>query len=58
VLLLLQGFGGHNLFRYTWLWYGAFQGIAMHCLACRAAEATDAGFEEQPWTSLHPSPVA
>jgi O-antigen ligase len=31
VLLLLMGFGGHNLFRYTWIWYGAFQAVAMRC---------------------------
>jgi O-antigen ligase len=32
LLLLLMGWGGHNLFRYTWLWYGAFQAIALQCL--------------------------
>ena len=32
VLLLLMGFGGHNLYRYTWMWFGAFQAIAMHLL--------------------------
>jgi O-antigen ligase len=31
-LLLFMGFGGHNLFRYTWLWYGAFQAIALQQL--------------------------
>lgn len=31
-LLLVMGLGGHNLFRYTWLWYGAFQTIALYCL--------------------------
>ena len=30
MLLLLMGFAGHNLFRYTWIWYGAFQAIALH----------------------------
>ena len=29
MLLLLMGFAGHNLFRYTWIWYGAFQAIAL-----------------------------
>lgn len=33
VLLLLLGMAAHNLFRYTWEWYGAFQAIAIHC--CR-----------------------
>jgi O-antigen ligase len=31
VLLLVQGLGGHNLFRYNWLWFGAFQAIALKC---------------------------
>jgi O-antigen ligase len=31
-LLLLMGWGGHNLFRYHWLWYGAFLVIAADCL--------------------------
>lgn len=30
-LLLLMGIGGHNLYRYTWMWFGAFQAIALHC---------------------------
>jgi O-antigen ligase len=32
VLLLLLGLAGHSLYRYTWLWYGAFQAIALNCL--------------------------
>jgi O-antigen ligase len=32
LLLLLLGWGGHNLYRYTWLWMGAFQSIAMASL--------------------------
>jgi hypothetical protein len=36
-LLLLQGLGGHNLFRYNWLWYGGFllilrQRVERRCL--------------------------
>ena len=31
LMLLLMGWGGHNLFRYTWLWYGGFLIIARHC---------------------------
>ncbi len=30
-LLLLLGIGGHNLYRFTWLWYGAFLAIAVRC---------------------------
>jgi len=29
VLLLLEGFFGHNLFRFNWLWYAAFLIIAL-----------------------------
>jgi O-antigen ligase len=32
VLLLLMGLAGHNLYSYRWLWLGAFQAIALHCL--------------------------
>jgi len=37
-LLLFFGFGGHNLYRYTWLWFGGFEVIAMHCFLQRANE--------------------
>lgn len=30
VLLLFMGIGGHNLYRYNWLWFGAFQAVAIH----------------------------
>jgi O-antigen ligase len=32
VLLLVMGLAGHFLFRYTWLWFGAFEVIALACL--------------------------
>jgi len=41
VLLLFCGFGGHNLYRYTWLWFGAFQAIALHCLMRRNEKLAD-----------------
>jgi len=31
-LLLLLGMGGHNAFRFTWVWYAAFQAIAVELL--------------------------
>lgn len=37
-LLLLLGWGGHNLLRYTWLWYAAFQAIATSILRERDAK--------------------
>lgn len=36
-LLLFMGNFGHNLFRFTWLWYGGFLIIARHCVAHRVA---------------------
>jgi O-Antigen ligase len=35
-LLLFMGNFGHNLFRFTWLWYGGFLIIARHCAEVRA----------------------
>lgn len=32
VLLLVEGFFGHNLFRFTWLWYGGFLIITRYCV--------------------------
>lgn len=37
ILLLFMGNFGHNLFRFTWLWYGGFLIIARHCVARRLA---------------------
>ncbi|MGL6072553.1 MAG: O-antigen ligase family protein [Fimbriiglobus sp.] len=42
VLLLFMGNFGHNLFRYSWLWYGGFLIIARHCAEARA-EAYEEG---------------
>jgi O-antigen ligase len=39
ILLLAMGAGGHNLYRYNWLWFGAFQAAALHCLRTRPAVA-------------------
>jgi O-antigen ligase len=36
-LLLFMGNFGHNLFRFTWLWYGGFVIVARHCVARRVA---------------------
>ncbi len=40
-LLLLMGVGGHNLYRYTWLWFGAFQAVALDCMRRQAHEAAE-----------------
>jgi hypothetical protein len=40
ILLLFMGVGGHNMFRYNWLWFAAFQICAMDITRRRArAEA-------------------
>lgn len=38
ILLLIVGAVSHNLYRFTWIWFGAFQAIALYCLrsACEA----------------------
>jgi len=38
VLLLFMGNFGHNLFRFSWLWFGGFLMIARHCLEERLEE--------------------
>jgi hypothetical protein len=43
LLLLFMGNFGHNLFRFSWLWYGGFLIIARHC-----AEARIANWEPAP----------
>jgi O-antigen ligase len=37
VLLLFMGLAGHNLYRYNWMWFGAFQIIAHRLVYQRAA---------------------
>ena len=37
LLLLLMGWAGHNLFRYNWLWFAAFQAVALHCIRLQSA---------------------
>lgn len=61
LLLLFMGNFGHNLFRFTWLWYGGFLIIARQCVNRRLAEWEEPeleweGEEELPdgW-ELHPA---
>jgi len=46
--LLLLGFGGHNLLRFTWIWYAAFSALGFKFLVERAGEiqALDAATDE------------
>ncbi len=36
ILLLFLGMAGHNLFRFYWIWFAAFQAVALHCVRRRA----------------------
>jgi O-antigen ligase len=37
VLMLFEGCGSHNLYRFNWLWYGGFLIVARHCIEERLA---------------------
>ena len=45
-LLLFMGLFGHNLFRFSWLWYGGFLIIARKVLEERTAEAEEMAHAE------------
>ncbi len=47
LLLLFEGNFGHNLFRFSWLWFGGFLIVARHCAQQRlAADESSAWGEE------------
>jgi hypothetical protein len=54
LLLLFEGNFGHNLFRFSWLWYGGFHMIAWYCIQQRMKGAT--GTVHQP--EFAPAPYA
>jgi hypothetical protein len=50
LLLLLLGNASHNLFRFNWLWFGAFQAIAVLVLRRDVSTAADsARFHTGVW---------
>lgn len=51
VLLLFMGNFGHNLFRFSWLWYGGFLIIARHCVERRLSELEAQPPEWHDWES-------
>jgi O-antigen ligase len=51
-LLLFMGNFGHNLFRFTWLWYGGFLIIARHCVTRRLAN-----WEPEPEPEAEETPL-
>ena len=32
MIFLVKGYSDHNLYRYNWVWFSAFQAIALGCL--------------------------
>src|SRR6516162_2757348 len=49
LLLLFEGNFGHNLFRYSWLWYGGFLTIVGYCVQQRLhAEEMTYSWAAQP----------
>jgi O-antigen ligase len=48
VLLLLEGWAGHSLFRYNWQWYGAFLIVARQCVRERQADSDAAADPAEP----------
>jgi hypothetical protein len=51
-MLLLLGLGGHNLYRFHWQWFAAFQAIAVCCLRTRVATASNAAAYASPYLIL------
>ena len=41
ILLLFLGIAGHNLLRYHWVWFAAFQAISLHCIRARQTALAD-----------------
>jgi O-antigen ligase len=48
LMLLLLGWAAHNMFRYTWLWYGAFQGASIRFLRQQAYALSEDAKREVP----------
>jgi O-antigen ligase len=54
LLMLLLGCAGHNLYRYHWQWFAAFQAVAVHCLRVRAEASARASAYALPYLILPP----
>ena len=56
IMLLFLGLGGHNLFRFNWVWYGGFLVLAKFVLDQRiAAERPSFLGSDWPWLNAHRS---
>lgn len=47
LVLLVMGIGGHNLFRNNWMWFAAFQAIALTCR--RRSESDWEAYQAATW---------
>jgi O-antigen ligase len=57
LLLLFMGNFGHNLFRFSWLWYGGFLIIARYCVERRLAELETAPPDWSEWEEAEEQPA-
>jgi O-antigen ligase len=62
VLLLFLGWSGHNLYRFHWIWFAAFQAVALHCIRKRAAALNEEWLfasepVEETWEAAEPVAV-
>jgi O-antigen ligase len=57
ILLLINGNFGHNLFRYTWLWYGAFLIVTRSLVERRLQEGAETQQQPEPVQEWSPSPT-
>jgi O-antigen ligase len=53
VVLLIQGVAGHNLYRFHWQWFAAFQAAAVNCLRLRVQSMQQAAYAT-PYMILPP----
>jgi len=53
-VLLFMGWGLHFLFWHVWLWFGAFQVVALSCLQQQAAYPEAREVVAEPYESMTP----
>jgi hypothetical protein len=51
--MLVKGYGDHNLYRYTWLWFGAFQAISVSILRQKVTNPEVGIPESSPPIEMH-----
>jgi O-antigen ligase len=58
ILLFFLGMAGHNLFRFYWVWFAAFQATALYCVRRQAAFADEQAPAWEAPTAGGPAPAA